>query len=84
MSEEDIKDEDDQMSGDGENAGNLMEEHPTLPQRSTRQKWAQPPCHNYDHEIGGECSENWDENHHSRQRICSQASFLILEICIGQ
>ena len=37
-SEEDTKDEDDQTSGDRGNAENLMEEHPTLPQRSTRQK----------------------------------------------
>ena len=65
MSEEDTKDEDDQTSGDRGNAGNLTEQHPTLPQRSTWQKWVQPPCHICDHKIRGECSENWDENRHS-------------------
>ena len=42
-SEEDTKDEDDQTSGDRGNAGNLMEEHPTL--RSPWQKRVLPPCH---------------------------------------
>ena len=67
-SEEDTQDEDDQTSADGGNVGNL-------PRRSTRQKQAPPPCHIYDHEIRGECSENWGENRyspqHKLQRICS-------------
>ena len=57
-SEEGTKDEDDQTSGDEGNVGNLVEEHPTFPRRSTRQKRAPPPCHICIHEINGECSEN--------------------------
>ena len=62
-SDENNKHEDDQTCGG--NAGNLTEEHPTLPRRSTRQKRALLPCHICDHEIRGERSENWEENQYS-------------------
>ena len=71
-SAEDTKHENDQTSGDRGNVGNLIEEHPTLPRRSTWQKRTPPPCHICDHEIRTECSENWDENHHSPQPKCQQ------------
>ena len=81
-SEEDTENENDQTSGDRGNAGNLIEEHLTLPQRSTQQKRAPPPCHICDYEIRGECSENWDENSPSLQRkhqhICSVCKIYFL------
>ena len=71
--------EDDQTSGDGGNAGNLMEEHPTLPWRSNWQKRVLPIYHIYDHEIGWESRENWDENHHSPQHICSMCKIYFFD-----
>ena len=72
--EEDTK-VDDQTCGDRRNAGNLTEEHSTLPRIAPGEKWAPSPCHICDHEISGECNENWEENRHSplrkRQRIYS-------------
>ena len=62
-SEEGAKDEDDQTSGNGGIAGNLMEDHLTLWRRSTQQKQALPPCHICDHEISRVCRENRGENH---------------------
>ena len=42
-SEEDTKDEDDQTSGDGGNAGNLTEEHPSVKKRSAETDAAPMP-----------------------------------------
>ena len=55
---EDMEDENDLTSGDRGNVGNLTEEHPTLPWRSTWQKRVPPQCHICDHEIREKCSEN--------------------------
>ena len=77
-SEENTKDEDDQTSGDGGNAGNLTKEHPTLPWRSTRQKQAPPPCHIFYHKIRGVCSENCHLPQRKHQCICSACKIYFL------
>ena len=56
-----------------------MEEYSTPLRRNTWQKWAPPPYHICNHEIRRECSENWDENSHSPQRICSACKIYFLD-----